>query len=98
MSAIGRNADLVVKVMRDRVEAMKADCLKRGIGIMPDGWKWLSEVEMREEFIKASSSEMDRAAAAVAFGQGMAQCERLGIVERAEGPGSTSIYLNEPTP
>jgi hypothetical protein len=94
ISGLSGSGNSVLKVMSDRVQAMRMDCIARGIGRMPETWEWLSEHEVKRDFAMASgSTDNDDEDSARAFGKAMAQCERLGLVERGEGPGCTSIKL-----
>ena len=88
-------ADKVERVIRDYVKAWGVDRLKRGMGVLPEGNKWVSEHEMRDCFVRSTSRTMTKEEAMSAFGRGLRHCEDLGMVERDTAPMSTSIRLPE---
>lgn len=108
MSGLTKSAEGVIDTIREYVTAWGVDRLKRGMGVLPEGDKWVTEHEMRKRYVEARARKVhpdmttqerdevqeERKSFEVEFGKGLGQCERLGLIERDTAPLSTSIRLS----
>lgn len=100
-------ANEVTKIARDLMDAVESDFQQRWKGAMPDSWNWFSEFDLREVYVdrrarRITSAEdtkerdvirEERKPFDVEFSKVLAQCERLGLIQRHDVPGSTSMRL-----
>ncbi len=83
----------IVKIMKDRVEAIRTGWPGGALIKLPDGCEWLNEHDVREQFKDVTSELYEAGFNLSAFGRALHESERQGIVERGAGPGCTSIRL-----